>query len=166
MKKHIANIVTGCRILGSVLLLFFPAFSVAFYILYGICGLSDMIDGTIARRTNSTGEVGAKLDTAADLAFVMAALIKVLPEVHMPVWLWLWGIVIALIKIGTILRGYVSQNQFISLHTVMNKCTGLLLFLFPLTLSFISVKYSSIVVCSIATIAAMQEWFYAAKMNS
>jgi len=166
MKKHIANIVTGCRILGSVLLLFFPAFSVAFYILYGICGLSDMIDGTIARRTNSTGEFGAKLDTAADLAFVMAALIKVLPEVHMPVWLWLWGIVIALIKIGTILRGYVSQNQFISLHTVMNKCTGLLLFLFPLTLSFISVKYSSIVVCSIATIAAMQEWFYAAKMNS
>ena len=33
MIKHIANIVTGCRILGSVLLLFFPAFSVEF-ILY------------------------------------------------------------------------------------------------------------------------------------
>ncbi len=30
MIKHIANIVTGCRALGSVLLLFFPAFSVEF----------------------------------------------------------------------------------------------------------------------------------------
>lgn len=29
MIKHIANIVTGCRALGSVLL-FFPAFSVEF----------------------------------------------------------------------------------------------------------------------------------------
>ena len=163
MKKHIANIVTGCRSLGSILLPLFPTFSPTFYILYGICGLSDMIDGTIARKTNSTGAFGAKLDTAADLAFVTAAMIKVLPEVYMPLWLWLWGIAIAMIKIGNILWGYVSQKQFISLHTVMNKCTGLLLFLFPLTLSFISVKYSSIVVCSIATIAALQEWFILRK---
>lgn len=50
MAKHIANILTGCRILGSILLLFFPAFFVAFYIIYLFCGFSDMIDGTIARK--------------------------------------------------------------------------------------------------------------------
>lgn len=160
MKKHIANIVTGCRILGSILLLFFPVFSVAFYVIYLICGFSDMIDGTIARKTNSAGETGAKIDTAADFVFVTASLIKILPAIHIPGWLWIWGSVIAMIKIGNIIGGYVSKKQFIALHTIMNKLTGMFLFLLPLTLSFIDVTYSSIVVCSIATFAAIQEGVY------
>ena len=160
MIKHIANIVTGCRILGSVLLLFFPAFSVEFYIIYIICGFSDMIDGTIARKTNSASELGAKIDTAADLVFVTVSLIKILPIINLPQWLWIWGVVIAMIKIGNIIWGYVSKKQFISLHTIMNKITGLLLFLLPLTLSFVEVKYSSIAVCSMAIFAAIQEWVY------
>ncbi|MBQ3510120.1 MAG: CDP-alcohol phosphatidyltransferase family protein [Peptococcaceae bacterium] len=162
MIKHIANIVTGCRILGSVLLLFFPAFSVEFYIVYILCGFSDMIDGTIARKTNSTSESGAKIDTAADFAFVTVSLIKILPAINLPQWLWIWGVVIAIIKIGTIIWGYASKKQLISLHTIMNKITGLLLFLLPLTLSFVELKYSSIAVCSIATFAAIQEAFYVA----
>ena len=157
MIKHIANIVTGCRILGSVLLLFFPAFSKEFYVIYIICGFSDMIDGTIARKTNSTSKLGAKIDTVADLAFVTAALVKILPKINVPGWLWIWGGVIAIIKIGNIVWGYVSKKQFISLHTVMNKIAGLLLFLLPLILSFAELKYSSIVVCAIATFAAIQE---------
>ena len=157
MRKQIANVVTGCRILGSGLLLFFPAFSAAFYTVYLLCGFSDMIDGTIARRTNSTGAFGNTLDTAADLVFVTASFLKLLPAIHLPQWAWIWGIAIAAIKIGNILWGAVSLKRFVSLHTVMNKLTGLFLFLFPLTLSFIDVTYSSAAVCSIATCAAIQE---------
>ena len=160
MAKHIANILTGCRILGSILLLFLPAFSVAFYIIYLFCGFSDMIDGTIARKTNSTSELGAKIDTAADLVFVTISLIKILPTINIPRWLCIWGAVIAIIKIGNIVWGYSTKKQFISMHTVMNKATGLLLFLMPLTISFMELKYTAIVVCSIATVSAIQEWFY------
>ena len=160
MTKHIANIITGCRILGGVLLLFFPAFSLEFYILYILCGFSDMIDGTIARKMNSTSEFGSKLDTMADITFVATALIKILPAIHIPEWLWIWGVIIAIIKIGNIIWGYASEKQFVSIHTVINKVTGFLLFLLPLTLSFVELKYSSIVVCSIATFAAIQEGFY------
>ena len=154
---HIANIVTSCRILGSILLLFFPAFSVEFYIIYIICGISDMIDGTIARKTNSTSELGAKIDSVADLTFVIVSFIKILPTMNLPGWLWVWGTAIAIIKIGNIIRGYVCKKQFIFPHTIMNKVTGLLLFLLPLTLSFVDVKYSLIFVCSIAIFAAIQE---------
>ena len=162
MKKHIANIVTTYRFFGSILLLFFPTFSVEFYIIYISCGFSDMIDGTIARKTNSGSEFGAKIDTAADLAFVTASLIKILPTIHIPTWLWIWGIVIAIIKFVNIIWGYASEKQFISLHTIPNKITGLLLFLLPLTLSFAELKYSSVPSCFIATFAAIQEWFYIA----
>ena len=164
MIKHIANIVTGCRILGSGLLLFFPAFSTAFYVIYIICGFTDMIDGTIARKTNSASELGAKIDTAADLVFVTVSLIKILPTMHIPRWLWIWGIMIAMIKIGNILWENAAEKQFIALHTMMNKITGLLLFLLPLTLSFIELKYSSVVVCSAATFAAVQEGIYIARL--
>ena len=160
MAKHLANILTGCRILGSILLLVFPAFSVAFYITYLFCGLSDMIDGTIARKTNSTSKFGSQLDTIADLIFVVVSLFKLLPAIHIPGWLWIWGGVIAVIKISNIIWGYVSKKQFISLHTIMNKVTGLLLFLLPLTVSFVELKYIAIAVCSIATLSAIQEWFY------
>ena len=103
MKKHIANILTSFRILGSVFLLFFPAFSVEFYCFYIICGFTDMIDGTIARKTNNTSEFGSKLDTVADIVFVTASLIKVLPTINIPWWLLIWGIIIAIIKIANII---------------------------------------------------------------
>ena len=160
MAKHIANILTACRIIGSILLLFFPAFSVAFYIIYLFCGFSDMIDGTIARKTNSISKFGGQLDTIADLVFAVVSMIRLLPAIRLPQWLWIWCDIIAIIKLGNIIWGYVSKKQFVSLHTIMNKATGLLLFLLPLTTSFLELKYTAIVVCSIATFSAIQEGVY------
>ena len=163
MTKYIANILTGCRILGSVLSLSFPVFSVEFYIIYLFCGFSDMIDGTIARKTNSASQFGSKLDTVADLLFVMVSFIKILPAIRLPLWLWIWCGAIATLKLSSIVWGYVSKKQLISLHTTMNKITGLLLFLFPLTLPFLKVQYSAPLICAIATVAAIQEGFYISK---
>ena len=160
MAKHIANILTSCRILGSMLLLFFPAFSVAFYILYLFCGFSDMADGTIARKTNSVSRFGSQLDTVADLVFVVVSMIRLLPAIPVPGWLWIWGSIIAVLKIGNILLGYAFQKRFISVHTIMNKVTGLLLFLLPLTISFVEPRYTAIVVCAVATFSAIQEGVY------
>lgn len=163
MTKHIANIITGCRIIGSILLLFFPAFSLAFYIIYILCGFSDMIDGTIARKTDSNSESGAKIDAVADLVFIIVSFIKILPTINIPKWLWIWGVVIAIIKIANIILGYACKNQFISLHTIMNKVTGFLLFLLPLTISLVDLNYIFIVVCCFATFSAIQEGVYILK---
>ena len=162
MTKHIANIVTGSRILGSILLLFLPAFSVEFFIIYLLCGFSDMIDGTIARKTSSAREFGSKLDTVADFTFVTASMIKILPRINIPQWLWIWGAVIASIKIGNIIWGYAAAKRFISLHSIMNKITGLLLFILPLTLRLVEPQYSFVLVCAVATLAATHEWVYVA----
>ena len=158
-----ANIVTSCRILFSVLMLFSPAFSAWFYTLYLLCGFTDMIDGTIARKTNTDSKFGARLDSVADFIFVVAALIKLLPDMHIPQWLWIWVVVIAIIKIFNIISGIVCSKRLIVEHTIMNKITGFLLFLLPLTLSFIELKYSAIVVCSIATFSAIQEGYFIRK---
>ena len=160
MVKPIANIITSFRISCSILMLFFPVFSSQFYLIYFLCGFSDMVDGTVARKTNSISEFGARFDTVADLIFVAVSLIKLLPIIHIPKWLWIWIIVIAIIKISNIISGFIYKKKLIALHTIMNKTTGLLLFLLPLTLYFIELKYSCVVVCSIATFSAIQEGYY------
>ena len=157
MTKSIANIITFCRIIGSFLLLLFPIFSVGFYIIYLFCGFSDMIDGTIARKTNSDSRFGSVLDTIADIVFIAVSFVKLLPSIYLPWWLWIWCGAITIIKIGNIIVGYVLKKQFVALHTRLNKVTGLLLFLLPLTISFVELKYIVTVVCSIATVSAIQE---------
>ena len=160
MKKYIANIITGSRIAFSMPLLFTPLTSAWFYILYLFCGLTDMIDGTIARKTNAASEFGSKLDTVADFVLVVVCLIKLLPMIHIPVWLWIWISAIAVIKIANIAWGFVRRKKLVALHTVLNKATGTLLFLLPFTLQSVEPTYSFAVVSIIATIAAIQEGYY------
>ena len=155
--KNIANIITGSRIVFSLSILFTPPLSPIFYVLYGAAGLSDMIDGTVARKTNTVSSFGAKLDTIADFIFAVVCLIKLMPVLDIPAWLWIWIGGIALIKIINIISGVVLHKKLTAVHSVMNKVTGALCFLLPLTLSFIELKYSAIVVCLIATFAAIQE---------
>ena len=160
MKKHIANIITGSRIVFSLSLLFIPLSSAWFYALYLLCGLSDMIDGTVARRTSSASEFGARLDTVSDFVFMTVALIKFLPHFHIPLWLWIWISVIAMIKLGNAAWGFVCTKELISPHTLLNKITGLLLFLLPVTISFIDLTYTLPIVCTVATVTAIHEVYY------
>ena len=157
MKKHIANIITGSRIALSLPLLFIPLTSAWFYALYLLGGLSDMVDGTVARMTNSASEFGARLDTVSDFVFMTVALIKFVPHLHIPVCLWIWIGAIAMMKLGNAVWGFVRTKKLISPHTVLNKVTGLLLFLLPMTISFIELTYTLPFVCAVATAAAIHE---------
>lgn len=155
--KAPANSITILRILCSVVLLFCPVFSPAFYALYITAGVSDIVDGWVARRTQTASELGSKLDTIADGVFIIACLVKLLPVLDIPVWLYVWIGIIALIKAINIISGLIVQKRFVSVHSTMNKITGLLLFVFPLTMMFFNLKYSAAVVCVFATFAAVQE---------
>ena len=161
-KAELANLITGTRILCSAALLFCPAFSASFYVLYLMAGLTDMVDGAVARKTGTVSTFGAKLDTAADFLLVAVCLIKLLPKLFVPLWLWLWIWIggIALIKVVNCLSGFILQKMFVALHTVTNKVTGALLFLLPLPLPIVELKYSAPLVCTVATFAAIQEGHY------
>lgn len=119
-----------------------------------------MIDGTVARKTNTVSEFGSKLDTIADFVLIVACLIKLIPLLNIETWMFIWIAVIAVIKVINIVSGYVMQKRFVAVHSVMNKVTGALLFALLLTLRFIEFRYSAIVVCAVTTFAAIQEGHY------
>lgn len=62
---------------------------------------------------------GSRLDTIADIVFVVVCMIKLIPVLNIPLWLFIWIAIIALIKIINIISGLVAA------HTVMNKVTGI-----------------------------------------
>lgn len=61
-------------------------------------GLSDVLDGFVARKTDTVNKLGARLDTIAVYVFVVVCLIKLLPVLSVPAWLYVWIGIIALIK--------------------------------------------------------------------
>ena len=63
-------------------------------------------------------------------------------------------------KYYNVVWGLISNKKLVSMHTILNKVTGFLLFLLPLTLSFIEPIYSSVVVCFVATVAAINEVYH------
>ena len=152
-----ANCITFVRIVCSLILLWCVPLSSAFFTWYIIAGASDILDGWIARRTNTTSELGAKLDSAADCFFVVVCLIKLLPILSIPHWIYWWIGAIAAIKFINILSGFILQKQFVAVHSIANKLTGALLFALPLTLSLIELQYSATFVCLVATFAAIEE---------
>ena len=152
-----ANIITSCRILCSAVMLFFPAFSPVFYVLYCLAGFTDMIDGAVARKTDTVSESGSRLDTIADMVFAAVCMIKMLPVLTIPVWLWIGTGAVAVIKIINVISGFIVQKKFAAEHTVMNKITGFMLFILPFTLPFIDLTYSGGLVCATAIFAAVQE---------
>ena len=158
-----ANIITSCRVLCSMLLLFFSITSIPFYVLYLLCGLSDVLDGIVARKTNTVSSLGAKLDTFADSIFVAILLIKIWLEMDVPIWLWTWMVAIGGIKTVNVIGGFVLAKRLIVEHTFLNKFTGVLLFLLPLTLFWVELKHGAMVVCVVATISAIQEGYYITK---
>ena len=124
-----------------------------------------MIDGTIARKTESVSSFGSKFDTIADFVFMAVCTVKLLPIMNIPLWQWIWIAVIAIIKFANIVLGFVLRKKLVVYHSVLNKITGSLLFLLPLTLQFIVPTYSFAVVSTIATIAAIGEGYYTIKVN-
>ena len=155
-----ANLITLCRILLSFVLFFLLPMSVPFIVVYLLCGISDMVDGLVARKTNTVSEFGSKLDTVADFIMVVVCMIKLFPIPAIDSWLYVWIAVIAFIKAINIASGFVVQKKFVGLHTLMNKITGVLIFALPLTLKLFDLKYSAVPVCAVATFAAIQEGHY------
>ena len=69
--NNIPNIISASRAVAALVILSVPAFSPVFWILYCWCGISDMIDGMLARKMNVTTELGSRIDSVADLVFAI-----------------------------------------------------------------------------------------------
>ena len=158
--KNIANYISISRIILSILLIITKTFSIPFYILYIFGGLSDMLDGFLARKYKITSEKGAKIDSIADIIFILVSIVKILPVLNLSKGVYICGIIIAMIKICNLLCGYVYYKKLTLPHTIANKITGFELFITPLIIQCIDLVIVGISICILATFSAIQEEHY------
>ena len=153
--KHLPNVISILRIAGSISLLFCEVTGWLFWVLYALCGISDMVDGTLARRLHAESKTGAALDSVADIILVVCCAARLVPVVEIPVWLWIWAGVIVFFKMVNQVSALVVCKRFCFVHTWANKLTGLLLFLMVPTVFWSVIPIA--IVAAIAIFAAAQE---------
>ena len=158
------NIISSLRIAGSLGLLLCDVTGVVYWIIYGLCGISDIVDGWLARKLKCVTKKGALLDSVADICFVACCAWKLLPILELPQWLWLWGGVIVAIKIVNQFSALVKYGRCCFPHTTANKVTGFLLFI-AVPMTFRSIVPIAIV-AAIATLAAIHEHYIITNKNN
>ena len=158
-----ANGITSFRIVCALGLIFCPTFSTWFFVLYLLGGISDILDGFVARHFGKETTFGANLDTVADVIFAVVVILKVVLTVTVPEWILIWTICIAVVKCINIICGFVVQKRFVSEHTALNKVCGVLLFAIPIYMGVFPWKVVMVLLALtgvFATIAAIQEGHY------
>ncbi|MGM9640882.1 MAG: CDP-alcohol phosphatidyltransferase family protein [Faecousia sp.] len=159
LKYPIPNFITALRIVGTGFLLFIKPFSTSFYVVYALCGVSDVLDGAIARATGNTSAAGAMLDSVADLLFYGVMVIRILPMLwqRLPMGIWYAVGAVLLLRFASYSTAALRFHRFAALHTYMNKLTGAAVFALPCFILLpVCVPYC-VGACVLAGIASAEE---------
>lgn len=161
-KEHewsAADTVTSLRIVAAIILAFLPWGTRRFLIVYTFAGLTDVLDGWLARKNQAASEFGARLDSITDLLFYGVLLIRMLPLLYqmLPGEFWYFVLGIIVVRLASYVVAAVKFRRFASLHTWLNKLTGGAVFLLPYVLQFTSGVGYCWAVCGFAFAAAVEE---------
>lgn len=158
-KAHMPNCVTVLRIAGTICLLFTAPLGTAFLIIYTLTGLTDVLDGWIARKTGTASEFGARLDSIADLLFYAVMLIRLFPLLWttLPVQIWYSVGGTVLLRLLSYAVAAVKYRKFASLHTYLNKLTGAAVFTVPYILSLPPAISLCWAICVLAALSSAEE---------
>ena len=158
-NKYLPNIISVIRMAGTVWLLFMKPLSPLFMVVYTLTGVTDALDGAIARKYGTTSELGAKLDSIADLLFYTVILIRIFPVMWVTLPKVIWVAVAAILVVrgcayATFARKY---HHFASLHTYLNKATGIMVFgVAYMIRTPVAIPYCWSV-CAVAMLASLEE---------
>lgn len=155
--KNIPNLITIVRILGTIVLMLVKPFSGIFFIIYFICGISDVLDGVIARKMNLVSKNGQVLDSIADFFMIMVLIFILVLNLRLPLFGVYWVVGIAIIRLASLGVGFMRYKKLAFLHTYANKSTGVVLFCFPFMYAELGLYIATILVCFIASISAIEE---------
>lgn len=158
-KWNMADTITSVRMAAALFLLFLPLRSAGFLILYSLAGLTDALDGYLARRTGKSSDFGARLDSIADLLFFAVLLLRLFPVLwrSLPAAIRFVVAVVLLVRLSAYCVAAAKYHRFASLHTWMNKLTGIGIFLLPYVLAASSGVLFSWALCALALAASLEE---------
>ena len=141
------------------ILVFTKPLSLYFYIVYTLTGITDALDGFIARKFNLTSKTGALLDSIADLLFYAVMLVMIIPALLevIPTVMWYAGLVVLLIRAAAYICAAIKFHRFAATHSIFNKITGGAVFLIPFILMLPFANWLLWFVCAIGVASSLNE---------
>jgi cardiolipin synthase len=88
----IPNVISFARLIGVLFVFYFGLISENDFLCFTVfvaAGISDWLDGYLARRLNQYSDLGALLDPIADRLYIFAALVVLLLRSLVPVWVFI-----------------------------------------------------------------------------
>lgn len=157
MKKHLANAITASRFVFTGLMLWSEPFSTLFWVWYLCGGISDIIDGPVARMLHQQSAFGAKFDSAADFVFFVSIGVIAILNVVFPVWALIFMCGVAATHFTSYGISYRKFRAIVALHTWLNKAAGVMLYAFPVLYFVLGMDAACGTICFIALVAAVEE---------
>jgi len=130
LLPHIPNLLSVIRIALALSIIIFANNNKFVFCIVLLCGLTDVLDGYIARKYHFESKLGAKLDSLGDYVFFLILVL----------YFFIWHIdlikdnsiligIIIIVRLLSLFICWINNRKIYSLHTISNKITGLLLFI-------------------------------------
>ena len=161
--KYVPNALSLSRVILCIPLAILAPFTIFYIVLYVIAGVTDTLDGKLARRIkDGASELGATFDSIGDVCMVIVIVFAIMPK--MTIWGWLWVAYICVLSLKVAVStglGLLRFKEFISLHTLSFKALFTCLFLYPLAYYFLGAgllfNVISTVLISFALLVVVEE---------
>ncbi len=156
--KNLANIISFSRILLALCLLFFLNNKIVYLIIFTVAILTDAIDGSIARKTNSESELGAALDDYGDITLALVNIISVFIWLKSKALVFVpFVVVLVILKVANAVILKVKFKKVTILHTFGAKITFVLLFFAIFVFLLFESTILIYITYSIAILTAIEE---------
>jgi len=128
------------------------------FVIVLLCGLTDVLDGYIARKYKVESKVGAKLDSLGDYTFFLMLVL----------YFFIWRqnlikdnsifiVLVIMVRLSSLVVCWIKNKKVYSLHTIANKVTGLLLYVGILVEILVERKDILVFLLVISFISALEE---------
>jgi len=129
--RYIPNILSLSRIPLSISCLFLAGYPVTFLGVYAVAGLTDMLDGFLARRFGWQSDLGSKFDGLADATWIfsMMAVVFLVLKIKFALYVYIAFAVILAVRIANLIFTRVKFKQWGAIHSTLVRYSGTPLFL-------------------------------------
>ncbi|MCH3968650.1 MAG: CDP-alcohol phosphatidyltransferase family protein [Atopobiaceae bacterium] len=165
VRAILPDAITISRIAVAPALLLLAPFGTPWFAAFLWCGASDVLDGALARRWRHGSRMGARLDSLSDAVFTLVLLIVLVPLLEWHVWMVVWVIAIAVVRLFSIVTCRLRFGTASLLHTYANKACGVVLFVSIALIPWLGQDVPVVVSCMAATLSALEELVLMATMR-
>lgn len=125
----IPNILSISRIIATPTIFFLREYKFILLLVLILIGITDVLDGYIARKNKKETIIGSMLDSLSDFVFFLSLIVyAILFEIDIIMSFKYYVIAILGLKLLTVTTGIVKYKKLCFLHTYGNKLTGIVIF--------------------------------------